>query len=864
MAFNSKMSAEETRSWFAATPAELTQAGKTGLTPLAQLALHNNVEALTVLLDAGVNPNTSFPAIGYDRVVGAYRPKPGQWPLSVFAGFHGAAGTLALLLGRGGSVPAEHTALVLEHIAGGQPPELAASLVKTLLGQGDPLAKPEVGAEALNNAAAVGNQRVLELLLSAGVPITARRADGQTVTHSASGSRHPETLGWLLERGAPLNIKNKAGELPLAIALRLGAYETALTLLRAGSPSVGRLDLKNVERLATAVEKARAIQTPDGPAVDLAGLFTARAWEQIAELAEVGMSIEQSLSLNGKQVHGLLEFMDHAPLEAKRRVLPGVTGREALLLTVASKATNPDGLALLAATLALGDDLNQPGPDLRATVLGSALSANAPVEALEMILARGANLNGVKRRPSTAHSAAPHRSALEWLAQKGADFERVFPPGGTPIQLAVERGYDEGVLVLVKAGARLDVKDEKGRTPLERAMERGAKKEVIDALSAGSPKPTYRPPPPVRMTGRSELLHACARGDVDGVKRLIGRGAKPDARDFRGSTPLAVAAVLDEGAVIDALLELGAKPDTKTEDGLSPWALARLFDAKKAEKRLVAAGASTAPALLAEAQSILERYARLIDEDDLNGLAKAIDGGMDCDLPLLGGLTPMHRVIDANRDELLEVVIRSGADVELVAGDRTPLMRAAERGHLKLVERLLARHAKLNRVSDGWNAAGLAKRAGHEDVVKRLGGTPKLGEKRAPRKPAKPKGPKLERREGRVMVLVNCGFTDEDDDMPFWFDHDDTESVRLEKGAEIGGVADVLRCLSYGDSFADQAAAAIAKLKVAPTELFVLYDLVMVLKPGRLPEAWRTVPGIWMLDDAAYAGDFSFERTPRG
>src|SRR5690606_30750822 len=111
------------------------------------------------------------------------------WPLAMFAAHHRAAGTLALLLERGATIPREHAALILANIAGAQPPDAATSVVTNLLGLDRLLSDPKVGASALLNAALGGNQAVLELLRAAGVPISAQGADGRTVTHVLIGPK---------------------------------------------------------------------------------------------------------------------------------------------------------------------------------------------------------------------------------------------------------------------------------------------------------------------------------------------------------------------------------------------------------------------------------------------------------------------------------------------------------------------------------------------------------------------------------------------------------------------------------------------------------------------------------------------------
>ena len=82
--------------------------------------------------------------------------------------------------------------------------------------------------------------------------------------------------------------------------------------------------------------------------------------------------------------------------------------------------------------------------------------------------------------------------------------------------------------------------------------------------------------------------------------------------------------------------------------------------------------------------------------------------------------SPLHEAIDS--PECVRILLARGADVESFKhGDWTPLMTAATRGRLDVVDQLLdagANVAHANR--DGWNSLHLACREGHLSVVERL------------------------------------------------------------------------------------------------------------------------------------------------
>ncbi|GAB4548752.1 MAG: glutaminase A [Phycisphaerales bacterium] len=67
-----------------------------------------------------------------------------------------------------------------------------------------------------------------------------------------------------------------------------------------------------------------------------------------------------------------------------------------------------------------------------------------------------------------------------------------------------------------------------------------------------------------------DLCWAASEGDVDGIQRLVLRGADPSGADYDGRTPLHLAASEGRPEAIGLLLELGADPDQRDRWGNTP------------------------------------------------------------------------------------------------------------------------------------------------------------------------------------------------------------------------------------------------------------------------------------------------------
>lgn len=102
-----------------------------------------------------------------------------------------------------------------------------------------------------------------------------------------------------------------------------------------------------------------------------------------------------------------------------------------------------------------------------------------------------------------------------------------------------------------------------------------------------------------------------------------------------------------------------------------------------------------------------------------------IDGGADVNARSENSFSvlPIHSAAAGNHDEVVAVLVDGGADVNArQPGGWTPLHGAARNGSLATVERLLAAGADpAARNDDGRSALDLARTAGHDAIVARLG-----------------------------------------------------------------------------------------------------------------------------------------------
>ena len=146
-------------------------------------------------------------------------------------------------------------------------------------------------------------------------------------------------------------------------------------------------------------------------------------------------------------------------------------------------------------------------------------------------------------------------AAVRRLVQQ-LDVNQAKGDGMTALHWAAYDGHREIASLLIKAGARVNVRSARGLTPLVLAVDH-ADPELVHLLLEAGADPNF-----ANGLGTAPLMRAAAAGDVKSVVALLDRGAKVNAREpARDQTALMFAAALDRADVIRALVARGADPN---------------------------------------------------------------------------------------------------------------------------------------------------------------------------------------------------------------------------------------------------------------------------------------------------------------
>ncbi len=189
-------------------------------------------------------------------------------------------------------------------------------------------------------------------------------------------------------------------------------------------------------------------------------------------------------------------------------------------------------------------------------------------------------------------------------------------------------------------------------------------------------------PPDVSLNVDPELHIAAYEGDVERVKKLLEKGADPNARNVVSWTPLHVAASKNHIEIAKLLLEHGADPNIQNKNGDTPLHVAAR-----------------------------EGYVDVVE--------LLLKHGADPNAKNEYGWTPFHKAAFWDHVNVVKLLLKHGADPNIQDKDgRTPLHVAAFYGHVDVV-RLLLEHGANPTVKDkdGKTPLDLAREEGYHGIV---------------------------------------------------------------------------------------------------------------------------------------------------
>ena len=222
------------------------------------------------------------------------------------------------------------------------------------------------------------------------------------------------------------------------------------------------------------------------------------------------------------------------------------------------------------------------------------------------------------------------------------------------------------------------------------------------------------------------ILHvAIQTGDDQVVKVLLDHGADVTARNAHGETPLELAALQGSATVMRTLLRGGAKV-------VSPNALlARAAWAGNVAvaQILLSKGADVNGGAVPGSKDKSSPMHSAVMGEMPDMVEYLIRSGADVNVVNAGGLTPLHLASQSIYPQIARILLEHGAKVnaKTPAGE-TPLHRAAFHGRTKIIEMLASRGGDLNAKTPDertpYDVAALARKSETAGALLKLGGKP--------------------------------------------------------------------------------------------------------------------------------------------
>lgn len=234
---------------------------------------------------------------------------------------------------------------------------------------------------------------------------------------------------------------------------------------------------------------------------------------------------------------------------------------------------------------------------------------------------------------------------------------------------------------------------------------------------------------------RTPLFEAVHAQDIAAVRKIIKDGGNVNEVDDEGNTPLLIAVLTRSAKLVEELLKLGADPNKARPDGKGPLFGAVRVGEEKIVQTLLKSGADVdAPMSIGhngtDVGGCTALYVAAL-QGHLPACKVLVSGGANVDAPSDLGYTPLMVAIDAGQEDVIDFLLRSGADVDpdvtpRVAdaaglGGSTPLYSATRKEDISIIKKLLKRGANINRTSaNGWTPLKSASEQGSLEIVKVL------------------------------------------------------------------------------------------------------------------------------------------------
>ncbi|XP_032234858.2 ankyrin repeat and KH domain-containing protein 1 isoform X2 [Nematostella vectensis] len=275
-----------------------------------------------------------------------------------------------------------------------------------------------------------------------------------------------------------------------------------------------------------------------------------------------------------------------------------------------------------------------------------------------------------------------HTKVVELLLEHKSNIEHRNKAGCTPLMLAAREGHVETTELLLNKGAEINKPSgSNDDTPLTLACWKGHV-GVVELLLKHHSKVDHQ-----TKTGCTPLMEATREGHVDVAEQLLNHGADVELPDNYGQSPLFMACWKGHQAVAELLLEHSASRDCRTKTGITPLFQACRENHVEVVRLLLDCGASVNAPFPNSRENPLTLAAEK-GHAELVSLLLRRNANVECHTKK--GCTPFHLSCKEGHLAISIALHIRGADTEAVdSRNNSPLVAAMKNGHTESTEWLL-------------------------------------------------------------------------------------------------------------------------------------------------------------------------------
>ncbi len=541
--------------------------------------------------------------------------------------------------------------------------------------------------------------KMYETLMEYNANVAQKDMYGDTVLHVATLSRtKAEVLSLLVNRGAPVNERNKQGITPLSLAIEKGYPEIAQFFAENGadihaadqdgaSPLTKALDSPSIDMLKTIVTPKNILlkDSAGNTALHIA-IMRDSPYEYIKYLVDSGADVNARNS-NGDSVLYL------AVTKNRRDAGDLLLSKDADIF-----ATNTQNYSPLRAALTEGGEL-QDWIITSKTLNARDGSGNTPLhyaaewkldDAITGLAQKGANVNAVNANGESALFSAVKAdspSTIGALVESGitTDFRSNLTRdhlGNTPLHCAVRWNALQAAQTLIGMGIDVNAQNLSGKTALSDTCRSDKREMAILLIQNGANVNS------TDATGRSILIDAIQANNAPMVSLLLANGANPQIQQMSGRNAYHEAAIYGKVDIINMVRKAGGAPLSRDAKGDSPFSL--VLDSSEeiikavlgSDTNIVDSDGNT-PVHIAVSKKVPSKKLKMI----LNmGYPVSQRNGK--------GLTPLAEAVNKNAKGLAFILLERGADPFIATTDGdSALSNAFKNGNIEILDEIVKYNA---------------------------------------------------------------------------------------------------------------------------------------------------------------------------